>query len=152
MQPRVLLFPAAPCCSAGEGAERHGAAALLRDTDSRIGRWGNPEHSVSLTDTPVSTHDKQKTHTHTRTTLCQAQPPRCLHKAANILATASSFVLGNMVSCVCVCVVMGAHCTNTVIGPPPSTYMHHFLFIPRYSVRPPHGGREVEERELAVQR
>lgn len=45
-----------------------------------------------------------------------------------------------MASCVCahVCVVMGPHCTNTVIGPPPPTATIFFYhFIPPYIVQGP---------------
>lgn len=52
------------------------AVVVLWCSDSALVRWGNPEHSVSLSDTPVSTHDKQRTQTHTDThsSVCQAQP------------------------------------------------------------------------------
>lgn len=72
MAPCAVKFVPLPCCTVI--LVGHSAVIAMRCSDSTSVHWGNPEHSVSLNDTPVSTHDKQHTHTHTNISVCQAQP------------------------------------------------------------------------------
>ena len=127
--PRAAKFVALPCCTVlfcGGTVQSCTvllcAAVVLWCSDSRSVRWGNPEHSVSLSDTPVSTHDKQHTYTRTHTnahTSVSAKPSLAAdssltlpppRKAANILAASFSFVLGKWQVggglCVRVCVCL----------------------------------------------
>lgn len=90
----------------------HGAAVVVMwCSDSRSVHWGNPEHSVSLNDTPVSTHDKQHTHPCTHISVCQAQPssrfllqPPTPSQSCKYISCFFFFCLGKMASMGSMCV------------------------------------------------
>lgn len=134
------------------------AVVVLWCGDSRIIRWGNPEHSVSLSDTPVSTHDKQ--HTHTHTSVCQAQPssrflPHPLLAKRKYISCLFFFCLGKMAStggkCVNVCAYvracMRADCTEKLRK---NTPFVAFVFRYPCGIGPSQGKRAAHANESPV--